>query len=1066
MKCFPLLLVIASFCTHLWASPPVPYSGKVAIDGVNFFGTANFAFEIRDAQGTVHWRNGATPHDTIAVSVANGRYFVQLGGQGMNPLAPDLFLAHDELYINIRFDPGDGKGIRLLGPDQRITATPYALTADLARLAQGVPPGSITREMLANSVLSDLNNSGGGGGSSYQVTPGSITLDLLSAEVQSRLDANSSGGASGPVTRAMLASDVLSDLNRTITRSDLPASVLADLNRTITKSNLGSDVLNDLNSSISLNRLSPEVLAALQVTPSISTQPFARFDWRTNSAVIEATGRGHNLSYQWLKNGQPINGATGPVLEIANASLSDGATFAVRLTNSVGQTTSQPLTLQQAIGAPGPPLVEANSTQVPRNGLVLWMDASDLNADGHADSLLVGDRVTSWTDKITEKNATQSDLNKQPVKATNGSVSFDGSDSLGISDLNVTALHILLVANGRQLSGSLLKGNGGNNSLEFQANKIFSNSASNGKRVFPWNTGTIRISGGPNVFSANSRFTASVTRGNSENSTGHFLELLIGNNFDGEIHEVLFYDRLLQNSERDAVERYLADKWSVTLHQEPQPLPEQPETGLLGRWTFDEGSGDVVHDVSGNQNHGTLEQTTESDVWKLGASGKAIDLDGFDDQFVIDAKNREHKTMTFWFNAGFALDPSGSPVRILRSHVGGNHDESIWLNDWNSSLSGEIITIRRDDGATTYVMHQNANLTGGWNHFAMSWDGGLSRYRIFLNGVEAVVQASPTGHFSFTGSRSSQHVFGKQPVGGGDARYAGKLDDFRIYARSLSDAEIRALCDQDGDGLNDLHEAELGTNPNLADTDGDGDHDRNETVAGSSPTNPNETIISKALATGLQVHLKFDETNGTTAYDSSGNSRYAELHGFDGNGSTWINGKIGGALNFDGVNDWGTISYNIPKRKNFAMAMWLKSTTNFGNNTFGWNQRMGILSGPADTYGMFLNIGKFNFMVGPENSGHKVRFSSASNVNSGIWFHLVVFRETSGAGDWGTYYSALNGSVVGIGNKQFSASTGSLLYLGKTQAGSAYFLGTLDDLRIYDRVLNTGEIQALYQLGN
>ncbi|SVB23762.1 uncharacterized protein METZ01_LOCUS176616, partial [marine metagenome] len=68
----------------------VPYSGKVAIDGVNFQGSANFAFEISDAQGTVHWRNGATPNDTISVSVTNGRYVVQLGGQGMNPLAPEL----------------------------------------------------------------------------------------------------------------------------------------------------------------------------------------------------------------------------------------------------------------------------------------------------------------------------------------------------------------------------------------------------------------------------------------------------------------------------------------------------------------------------------------------------------------------------------------------------------------------------------------------------------------------------------------------------------------------------------------------------------------------------------------------------------------------------------------------------------------------------------------------------------------------------------------------------------------------------------------------------------------
>ena len=153
MKYFRILLVIASFCTHSWASPPVPYSGKVAIDGVNFQGSASFAFEISDAQGTVHWRNGATPNVTISVSVTDGRYVVQLGGQGMNPLAPELFLAHDELYLKVRFDPGDGQGLRHLGPDQRITATPYALAA---ALAHAVPPGSITPTMLTDEVKAFL----------------------------------------------------------------------------------------------------------------------------------------------------------------------------------------------------------------------------------------------------------------------------------------------------------------------------------------------------------------------------------------------------------------------------------------------------------------------------------------------------------------------------------------------------------------------------------------------------------------------------------------------------------------------------------------------------------------------------------------------------------------------------------------------------------------------------------------------------------------------------------------------------------------------------------------------
>ena len=49
-------------------------------------------------------------------------------------------------------------------------------------------------------------------------------------------------------------------------------------------------------SSISLNRLSPEVLGALNILPSISTEPFARYDRSNGSAQLEVSARGHNLS--------------------------------------------------------------------------------------------------------------------------------------------------------------------------------------------------------------------------------------------------------------------------------------------------------------------------------------------------------------------------------------------------------------------------------------------------------------------------------------------------------------------------------------------------------------------------------------------------------------------------------------------------------------------------------------------------------------------------------------------------------------------------------------------------
>ena len=266
-----LLSCLVSF--SLRSATPVPYSGKVAINTVNFHGNAEFTFSLHDGNGTTHWRNGADANQRIQVFVRNGRYSVLLGGQGMTPLPPKLFLDQDELYLTVHLDTNDSTGLRHLAPDQLISATPRALAAEwakMARLAKGVSPGAITRAMLSAEVLADLNNSASGSESNatFSPTPGSIVRSMLASDVQSDLNRT--------VTKSMLGSDVLADLNKTITRDMLPGSVLSDLNRTVTKSMLGSDVLADLNSSlapasVTRDKLSADVLADLNrtVTPQM-----------------------------------------------------------------------------------------------------------------------------------------------------------------------------------------------------------------------------------------------------------------------------------------------------------------------------------------------------------------------------------------------------------------------------------------------------------------------------------------------------------------------------------------------------------------------------------------------------------------------------------------------------------------------------------------------------------------------------------------------------------------------------------------------------------------------------
>ena len=194
MKKLPVLISFLFFTLFLWSANPVPYSGKVAIRGVNYFGDAQFTFSLQDKEGKTHWRNGKSKDDSIKVNIRNGRYTVLLGGQGMNALPPQLFLDNEELYLKVRFDDGDGKGLRHLAPDQRITATPRALvaeiakiaelaktanTADIAQTANTVKSGAINKSMLGQDVLSDLNRTV----TPQMLQPSSITTAQLNEQI-------------------------------------------------------------------------------------------------------------------------------------------------------------------------------------------------------------------------------------------------------------------------------------------------------------------------------------------------------------------------------------------------------------------------------------------------------------------------------------------------------------------------------------------------------------------------------------------------------------------------------------------------------------------------------------------------------------------------------------------------------------------------------------------------------------------------------------------------------------------------------------------------------------------
>ena len=184
--------------------------------------------------------------------------------------------------------------------------------------------------------------------------------------------------------------------------------------------------------------------------------------------------------------------------------------------------------------------------------------------------------------------------------------------------------------------------------------------------------GTIRVSGkdSPKYESHNYKTwqadLLTTSSGSGGSYTGTIYKLGIGaktatdNHWEGEFGEILFYNRALSNMERDAVERYLADKWRIQLHADKLaaeqaaynaalPIPE-PENGLIAYYKFEPLAIEPkkVWDYSGNDNHLTM-SGFDGDPWVEGVDGKALAFNGGNSKASIGTMF-DTGSMTLWAN--------------------------------------------------------------------------------------------------------------------------------------------------------------------------------------------------------------------------------------------------------------------------------------------------------------------------------------------------------------------------------------------------------------------------------
>ena len=216
----------------------------------------------------------------------------------------------------------------------------------------------------------------------------------------------------------------------------------------------------------------------------------------------------------------------------------------------------------------------------------------------------------------------------------------------------------------------------------------------------------------------------------------------------------------------------------------------------------------------------------------------------------------------------------------------------------------------------------------------------------------------------------------------------------------------------------------------------------------------------------LEGHWKFDDTAGATSIDASGGDNTAILAG----GATGGPGRLGGALIVDGKDAHAAIP-NSPKldrlsEGSYTISCWFKPASrpqgkspNENNACYGLVMKTGLHEGLR--YGADMKFGMVHWLA--DGTGSEALSGAA--CPPGAWYHVagVVSRPdgtvrlyVNGRPD-GTHMWAPNVAPKAYGNATWKIGAGA--------PGAPEFRwaadGAIDDVRLYSRALNAGEIRAL-----
>jgi hypothetical protein len=424
--------------------------------------------------------------------------------------------------------------------------------------------------------------------------------------------------------------------------------------------------------------------------------------------------------------------------------------------------------------------------------------------------------------------------------------------------------------------------------------------------------------------------------------------------------------------------------------------------GLVGYWSFNEGTSTIAHDFSGHGNNGTLSGSTLP-TWTSGKLGNALNFTG--SNYVQMASPLGISNNSFTFSEWIKTTSTNGQMYTIGNAGGGN--------GYRFGLGAGMVAflIGNASGYTENTCGTATANDGRWHLVSGVFDRTNLVFRCYIDGLQVGTVAIGG---SFSGMNDTPGAIGK-PVC--CTAFVGSLDDVRIYSRALGATEIAALYQAGAAKIN----------------------------ASQSPGTLSSSLVGWWTMDGADT-VWSSATAGTEA-DKSGNNNTGTLNGFT-RATAAVVGKIGQALNFASASTYITFPNISLASTPYTVSAWIykKDTGDF--NVVGGGAGGGNANAHYIVRSSVVYFGNYGCDLG-----------GTTTINPGKWYFVTYVM---GSNQYQSIY--VNGALDAGPAYTCGYYTSYVNEIGNSCCGGPG-LGKIDDVRIYSRAFSASEVKNLYNAG-